>query len=407
MGTLQPASAPEQTFFIYRLSSLGDIALVTGVLRFWHERCAHRFIVLTGQGMGALFWNHPAVDGVFELAPSDLDLANARATVSRLAALWRARQPGAPVPPLIDLHGTLRARLLSFYWPAKVYHYPKMALDRRCFLKLRSVGLSRKLRRYNVTQRYAMALIKKGATDAIPARRELLPCVFLDEEEKKQARERLAGLPHPNEERMALLQEDARRAVGQEPRAAAEAGSALSASLFEADSLPLLQSLIPLHAGDRPVLLHPYATHPRKAWPRGHWLALASFLDRASLPWLVVGKGQTMFPGHPWDLTGNTTLRELCALLACGSVLVTGDSGPMHLAAAVGTPVLALFGPTTAEWGFYPEGENYTVLEKHMECRPCSLHGSGTSRCGGECMREITPDETFQALLRMLGASAG
>ena len=75
----------------------------------------------------------------------------------------------------------------------------------------------------------------------------------------------------------------------------------------------------------------------------------------------------------------------------------------MHLAAGVGTPVVALFGPTTREWGFYPEGPRDVVLETGDACRPCSLHGSRRCAHSGRCMTGIAPDAVFAAVRRVVG----
>lgn len=80
------------------------------------------------------------------------------------------------------------------------------------------------------------------------------------------------------------------------------------------------------------------------------------------------------------DFTNRTDLRQLIALLAQADALVTGDSGPMHLASGVSTPVVALFGPTCREWGFFPTGENDRVLQAPLACRPCSLHGQNRAQ---------------------------
>ena len=84
------------------------------------------------------------------------------------------------------------------------------------------------------------------------------------------------------------------------------------------------------------------------------------------------------------------------------SALVTNDSGLMHLAAAVGTPVVALFGPTVTEFGFAPAGPGHQVLERPLDCRPCSVHG--TERCPRghfRCMKETAPEEVLAALDRL------
>jgi heptosyltransferase-2 len=92
---------------------------------------------------------------------------------------------------------------------------------------------------------------------------------------------------------------------------------------------------------------------------------------------------------------------ELAALFSCARVLVANDSGPMHLAAAVGVPVVAFFGPTdpgrTA-----PTGSPARVLDRYVFCSPCFL-----KECpyGHECMREITPEEALRAVDEVLNSS--
>ena len=156
--------------------------------------------------------------------------------------------------------------------------------------------------------------------------------------------------------------------------------------------------------GDGPlVALHPYSTHPDKAWLPERWQALAEQLDAAGIGWFVVGRGAKILEaGRGIDFTGRTSLRETCALLAAAATLVTGDSGPMHLAGAVGTPVGALFGPTTREWGFYPEGARDAIVESAQNCRPCSLHGSKRCDRQGACMADIMPEAVLESVRRLL-----
>jgi heptosyltransferase-2 len=76
------------------------------------------------------------------------------------------------------------------------------------------------------------------------------------------------------------------------------------------------------------------------------------------------------------NMAGKTGLGELVYMIKKADILITNDSGPMHIATATGTPVLAVFGPTTKKLGFFPYGKNSVVLEKDLLCRPCSPHGS-------------------------------
>jgi len=95
---------------------------------------------------------------------------------------------------------------------------------------------------------------------------------------------------------------------------------------------------------------------------------------------------------------GRTSLRELACLFRQAALVVTTDSGPMHLAAAVGTPVVALFGPTDpARTG--PYGPGHRVIRRDLPCMPCFR-----KRCEApRCMTEISVDEVFTAMKEILG----
>ncbi len=97
------------------------------------------------------------------------------------------------------------------------------------------------------------------------------------------------------------------------------------------------------------------------------------------------------------NLGGETTLRDLAFLYQTASLLITTDSGPMHIAAAVGTPVIALFGPTDPN-RTGPYGKNHTIIQKELSCSPCFL-----KKCTSmKCMSDITVEEVFQAVKNKL-----
>ncbi len=331
-------------WLMLRFSALGDVALTTGVLAYWQRRFGLHFSVLTKEAFAPLFDGHPAVGEVFGLDADSLRPAELFPWFRRLA-----RQH--PDWGLLDLHGTSRTRLLSLFWQGPVRRYPKYSVARRAFLVSRGRLGQETLLAASVPQRYALALEKR-----LPPEEAFTPQLYLAPQERAAGAEWLAALG--------------------------------------------------LERGAPLVALHPYATYARKAWPREHWQALAGLLDEARLPWLVVGRGEALFPGHDRDLTNRTSLRESAAVLAAATLLVTGDSGPMHLASAVGTPVLALFGPTTKEWGFFPSGPRDVVLERDLPCRPCSLHGNSMCSRNGECLRAIPPEEVLARVLEMAAAAS-
>ncbi len=104
---------------------------------------------------------------------------------------------------------------------------------------------------------------------------------------------------------------------------------------------------------------------------------------------------------QPIDLTGKTNLRELCALLRGADLLISNSTGPMHVAAALGTPVVALFSPlfvaSPARWGPYGEGHDVVVppVRTCYRCEP--------QKCSDfNCMEMIQPDEIVSRVKNIL-----
>ena len=101
------------------------------------------------------------------------------------------------------------------------------------------------------------------------------------------------------------------------------------------------------------------------------------------------------------NLEGQTTLRDLAYLYSLSGLLITTDSGPMHIAAAMNTPTVALFGPTDpSRTG--PYGKGHIVVRKEMPCSPCFSKKCDTK----ECMKEIGVDEVFDAVKEVVNRTA-
>ncbi|MGA2854691.1 MAG: glycosyltransferase family 9 protein, partial [Verrucomicrobiota bacterium] len=98
------------------------------------------------------------------------------------------------------------------------------------------------------------------------------------------------------------------------------------------------------------------------------------------------------------DLCGQTSLRELMALLKCCRVLLTNDSGPMHVAAALGTPVVAPFGSTSPELTGpgLPGDARHRLLKSGAPCSPCFLRECPIDF---RCMTGITAERVVDAVL--------
>ncbi len=95
---------------------------------------------------------------------------------------------------------------------------------------------------------------------------------------------------------------------------------------------------------------------------------------------------------------GKLSLLQSASLLQRCRLLISNDSAPMHIAVAVRTPVIAIFGATVPEFGFAPCGERDVVIEaKGLACRPCSIHGGDQCPIGTfDCMTAISGDEVYR-----------
>ena len=165
---------------------------------------------------------------------------------------------------------------------------------------------------------------------------------------------------------------------------------------------------------DRLAAINPMARWPTKLWEPQYFASLAERLEREGIRVVFTG-GESDKPAideiarfmtRPLRrLDGKTSLTTLAALYRRAQVVVTTDSGPMHLAAAVGTPVVALFGPT-APWRTGPYGSNHVVLRADLSCSPCFKKQCLTTAYEERaCMKRLTVDSVAQAVLAKIAAA--
>ncbi len=106
---------------------------------------------------------------------------------------------------------------------------------------------------------------------------------------------------------------------------------------------------------------------------------------------------------RPVSLAGKISLKQMAALSRRSKLFIGVDTAPMHIAAAVGTPVLALFGPS-GEFNWGPWGDGHVVIKKDWECRPCGKDGcEGSKR--SRCLEEISGGEVLQEAFKLLAKS--
>jgi lipopolysaccharide heptosyltransferase I len=159
--------------------------------------------------------------------------------------------------------------------------------------------------------------------------------------------------------------------------------------------------------GQRWVVLQPGARWLNKRWPAEHF---AELVRRLPEPRFVVLGGTEDQPlgaqiaaAHPQrclDLTGQLSLAEMVECIRGADLMVSNDTGPMHVAAALGRPVVALFGPTEPR-RTGPYGQLSHVLQHPLPCVPCMK-----SRCSWhprfECLRGLTPETVARAVSQRL-----
>ena len=150
------------------------------------------------------------------------------------------------------------------------------------------------------------------------------------------------------------------------------------------------------------VMIHPAARYPFKAWPAERFAALGDALHEQGFQVVLVGTRNDRLleteilqyaKRSLVSLIGKTSLLELAALMKHCRLLIGNDTGPMHMAAAVGCSVVALFGPSDpAVWG--PRGTQVHTIYKGLDCRECFY--PGCSRGEQSCMKLITVEEVVR-----------
>jgi len=333
---------------LIRFSSLGDVVLTTPLVRVLRARCPDAEIhFATRPAFVPLLESSPRLDRILALPGGDA------ASLRAFAATLRAER----YDRILDLHGTLRARVLCALVPRPRWsRFDKATLRRWALVHLK---LGRNAPAVPVVDRYFGAARDLGLTpDGGP------PEAFVT------------------------------------PDAAARADAALAAA-----------GIAPT---DRLVAIAPGARHATKCWPEDRWAELARRLvARGERPVLVGGPEDAALAGRiaaaspgAVSVAGGLDVLASCGVLARCLAVASGDTGVMHLATAVGSPVVALFGPTSRGLGFFPCSPTATVIERDLPCRPCSTHGGATCPLGHhDCLQGITVDEVASALARAVGDS--
>jgi heptosyltransferase II len=328
---------------VVRFSAIGDILLITPLLRAIRARYrGARIAVLTKERYVPLLSHNPHVSEVLGVAPDE----GVRGIAQRIR--------GVRYTHLLDLHGNLRSHALRRLAPGPWRSYAKRRLERMVLITVKRDIYRAQI---PVAERYFEAV---GGLDVLPDGGP--PDFFIGEAADQRAAERLSSV-----------------GLGR----------------------------------DRPIVaMAPGAAHATKRWPAAYWVELVRRITPTGADVAVLGGPEDaelagriseLAGASVASLAGTLGLQETGAVIRRAEVLISGDTGVMHMGTGVGTPVVALFGPTVRQFGFFPYRSEAGVVELDLPCRPCSAHGSARCPLGHHrCMKQMLPDLVFATLAKSL-----
>lgn len=345
-------SEPKKILLL-RLSAFGDIVLTTPLVRALRRRFPNaRIDFAVKKNFAELVAHNPHLNAVHCVEPE-------RGRKGLLQLGMQLRRERYDV--VLDLHRNFRTIFLARLCGApRKEHYRKHILRRWLFVKFKAATMQR-----------------------IPpiAQRYLQTAAFLN-----------------------LPVDDARTELFWQAEHEAEARRVLLQAGWQAEQ-PL-------------ICLAPGAGYFTKRWPVAYFAEIAREFASTykNFAVAVLGGRQDREVGQyirehsraeVFDLTGACSLLASAAIIKRSRLVLANDSGLMHIAEAVGTPVLALFGSTTRELGFFPQRATSRVLEQlNVACRPCSH--LGFHACPARhfrCMNEITPQRVLEEMKQAIVSS--
>ncbi|RQV96931.1 MAG: glycosyltransferase family 9 protein [Calditrichaeota bacterium] len=175
-----------------------------------------------------------------------------------------------------------------------------------------------------------------------------------------------------------------------------------------------IDNLIKEHSiSSKIIIIGPGAGHFTKRWPIEYFKELVHGLtENNSFTTIVLGSldeheefNCLLINNNVFNFAGRLSLLESAALIKRSKCVVSNDSGLMHLATAVKVPVIAIFGSTVKELGFFPyRSENYVFENLELKCRPCSHLGKNKCPKGHfKCMLSIKPESVYKKVMQFAG----
>jgi len=336
----------KKKILVIRFGSFGDVILTTPVTRALKEKFADAELhVLTKHEFATVFKNSPYVDKVISF-----DTKKVSSLSQLLEFSKQLNYVGYNI--VIDLHRNLRSRIISLSLDVeRKLYYKKEALKRRLLV---GFGVRFKSMPHTV-DKYLNTLKPLGIEHA-----DRIPFINTDDSNEMFADKFFKEKSISDTDTVIAISPGAKN----------------MAKMYPKEKFITLINMITAKKNTRVLLIGSKSDE--------HVIIdiYSGVKDRDKLAVLTAG-----------------TINESAAVIKKCSRFVTNDSGPMHLSVSVGTPVIALFGPTDEDFGFYPLGKDDIVITKGYECSPCSLHGKKVcTKYSYRCLNDITENEVFEKL---------
>lgn len=342
------SKTPEKILII-RLSSIGDVLLTTPVIRLLRKKFpGSKIDFVVKKQFAPVLADHPQVDRLY--------IFDKHAESSSLRALKKEiRQQQYDL--IVDLHNNIRSKFLAIGSHAKmILCYRKGIIPRLLYVKFK-LKLSKQI--VPAYQKYINSLKIYGIKDDYQGLD-----FYVHPEVERQVRQKYRD----------FWQEDKHSIIG----------------------------------------IVPGAQHPTKRWTSEGFSSVINYLvEKGKYQIILFGNQHDRniaatfdIPASPKILNsiGELSLREAGALMNCCDLVITNDSGLMHLATALKKKVIAIFGSTTEELGFFPYLTEHIVIQNNsLTCRPCSH--IGRKKCPKrhfKCMKDISAQHVIDAIETIL-----
>ena len=330
-------------FLIIRLGSIGDIILTTPLIRALRKAYPNSLIdYLVKEEFLELLQNNPHIDNVYSI--------NSGYGLKEILK-WRKKIISNEYTSILDLHRSIRSILMTI-WLARV---ELGKLNKNLFKRIVLVKLGINLYKQiaPVTQRYFEAAQRYDLVD-----------------------------------------------------------DGLGTELFHDGKIPM--KIANTSESKNFIVMAPGAGYFTKRWLPEYFAKLADkLIEKNNAEVFLIGSAadrevcneiRKSMNNDVNDLSGLYSILETAAIIDASDALITNDSGMMHVAVSQKKPVLAFFGSTTEELGFFPYGGKYKVLEnKQLNCRPCSH--VGRDKCPKrhfKCMKEISPELAYNSIINLM-----